>query len=68
MTSDEYRTALKTLGLSQTAAGYFLGVHDVTSRRWAERGPPNPVAKMLRLMLALKFTPAYVNDVLGDKT
>ncbi len=65
MTPTEYRDALKSLGLTQTGAGAFLDVHDVTARRWAKRGPPAPVAKFLRTMVALKFTPAYVNSVLS---
>ena len=65
MTPNEYRAALKALGLTQNAAGEFFGVNPVTGRRWAKIGPPAPVAKMLRLMLALKFTPEYVDRVIG---
>lgn len=65
MTATEYRAAIEKLGLNQSSAARFFGVHDVTGRRWAADGPPPPVAKMLRLMLALKFTPAYVDEVIG---
>jgi hypothetical protein len=65
MTPTEYRAALKSLGLTQTGAAAFMGVHPVTGRRWASDGPPPPVAKFLRLMLVLKFTPAYVDSMLG---
>lgn len=65
MTPKEYRAALNTLGLSQVGAGRFFGVHEVTGRRWAADGPPPPVAKFLRLMLALKFTPEYVDQMIG---
>lgn len=67
MNTAEYRAALDALGLTQVSAGHFFGVHDVTARKWAKstgNGPPAPVAKFLRLMLALKFTPEYVDRVL----
>jgi hypothetical protein len=65
MTTTEYRAACEALGLSLNEAGRFLGVHVVTSRRWGTTDePPAPVAKLLRLMLALKFTPAYVDGVI----
>jgi hypothetical protein len=71
MTPAEYAAAIKALGLTHDEAARFLGVHAVTSRTWAAEmrrrgpynGPPAPVAKFLRLMLVLKFTPAYVDDV-----
>lgn len=63
MGPDEYRAAIKMLGLSQNEAGRFFGVHVVTGRRWASEGPPAAVAKFLRLMLALQFTPEYVDRV-----
>jgi transcriptional regulator with XRE-family HTH domain len=66
MTPDKYRAAIKTLGLTQNQAGEFFGVNPVTGRRWASNGPPPAVAKLLRLMLALQFTPAYVDRVIGD--
>jgi len=68
MTPTEYRSTLDRIGLTQVGAARFFGVNDVTGRRWAAHdgsGPPPPVAKFLRLMLALKFTPAYVDLVLG---
>jgi len=66
MTGEEYRAALAALNLSQSGAGRFLGVHEVTARKWAASGPPPVAAKMLRLMIALKFTPEYVDLVTGD--
>lgn len=66
MTAPEYRAAIELIGLNQTEAGKFFGVNGVTGRRWAANGPPPPVVKMLRLMIALRFTPAYVENVLGD--
>lgn len=69
MTADEYRDAIKRLGLSQTAAGEFLGVNPVTSRRRATgavKVPPE-CAMLLRLMLKLKLTPAKVHEWLGER-
>lgn len=66
LTPDEYRSALKSLGLTQNEAGRFFGVHEVTARNWARKGPPATVDKFLRLMLALRFTPAYVDQMVGD--
>lgn len=56
MTADEYRYSIERLGLSQVAAAKALGVDPRTSRRWAndERSIPEPVAILLRLMLANK--------------
>lgn len=66
MTPSEYRAVLERLDLDQSAAGRFFNVHEVTGRRWAAVGPPPPVAKMLRLMMALQFTPDYVDKVIGE--
>lgn len=59
------RSCRLELGTECFVAGKFFGVHDVTGRRWAEKGPPPPVAKLLRLMVALRFTPAYVDSMTG---
>lgn len=59
MTANQYRAALKTLDLSQEAAGDWLGVGRRTSQGWAlgERPVPEPVAKLLRLCVRLKLKP-----------
>jgi transcriptional regulator with XRE-family HTH domain len=67
LTPTEYRDTLKRLGLNQAEAARFCGYHPVTGRKWAAGGPPPGVAKLFRLMMALKFTPDYVNGVLGDE-
>lgn len=67
MTPDEYRAALKELGLTQNQASKLFGVNAVTARKWAANkprvtksgdhvppGPPTPVAKHLELLLILK--------------
>lgn len=60
MTALQYRDALKRLGLSQRAAGAFLGVNERTSRSWAldEAPVPESVAKLLRIMIKLKLSPS----------
>lgn len=53
MGADEYRAAIKTLGLSQRQAGAFLGRNEKTSRRWARYGDvPTAETNLLRLMVA----------------
>ena len=60
MTANQYRSALEKLGLSQRGAGPFFGVDERTSRRWAADGPPEAVAKLLRLMVRLDLKPEDV--------
>jgi hypothetical protein len=54
MTAKQYQTALDRLKLSQLGAARLFGADGRTSRRWAsgERGIPETVAILLRLMLA----------------
>ncbi len=47
MTSTEYRTAIASLGMSQLAAGRWLGVSPKTAQNYATKGPSAPVAKLL---------------------
>lgn len=51
MTSDEYRAALATLGLSQLAAGRWLGVSNKTAQNYATKGPSGPAAAAIRMAL-----------------
>lgn len=60
MTGDDYQTAIDTLGLNQIEAGRWLKVCDRTAQNYAKRGPPEPVAMLLRLMLTLDLDPADV--------
>ena len=55
MTPFQYKDAIKALGLSQRAAGKFLGVDERTSRRWiaGDAQVPESAAKLLRLMIKL---------------
>lgn len=48
MTPAEYRTALETLGLSQLAAGRWLGVSRKTAQNYATVGPSAPAAKAIQ--------------------
>jgi hypothetical protein len=51
MTSEEYRAALSTLGLSQLAAGRWLGVSNKTAQRYATDGPSGPASVAIRMAL-----------------
>ncbi len=59
MTPKQYVDAIDRIGLSQRAAGKFLGVDERQSRRWVagDSAVPESVAKLLRLMVRLKLTP-----------
>lgn len=64
MTPTQYKAAIKALGLSQQRAGDWLGIGRRTSQSYAlgETRIPEPVAKLLRLVIKLKLKP----DNLGD--
>lgn len=53
MTPTEYRAALTTLGLSQLAAGRWLGVSPKTAQRYAVDGPSGPAARAVGMAVAL---------------
>lgn len=59
MTPKQYADAIGRLGLSQRAAGRFLGVDERQSRRWiaGDARIPESVAKLLRLMVRLNLKP-----------
>lgn len=52
MTPDEYRAALKALGLTQVGAGKMMGVSPRTAQTYAADGPSGPAAFAIRLLLA----------------
>lgn len=58
MTPKQFQAAIDRLGLSQVGAARLFGADPRTARRWAlgERSVPEPVAVLLRLMLAGKIT------------
>jgi hypothetical protein len=62
MTPKQYADAIARIGLSQRAAGAFLGVDERQSRRWiaGDSAIPESVAKLLRLMIRLNLKPKDV--------
>lgn len=54
MTSDEYRAALTTLGLTQQAAGRWLRVSPKTAQNYAKHGPSGPAGVAIGLALIIK--------------
>jgi hypothetical protein len=62
MTPKQYADAIARLGLSQNAAGRFLGVDERQSRRWiaGDARIPESAAKLLRLMIRLDLKPEDV--------
>lgn len=60
LTANQYRAALKKLGLSQRGAARLLGVDERTSRKWAENGVSGTATILLRLMLAGKVSAAEI--------
>ena len=60
MTPKQYKAAIQALGLSQEAAGEWLGQSGRTGQNYAAKGPPEPVAMLLRLMIRLKLKPEDV--------
>jgi hypothetical protein len=59
MTPTQYKAAIHALGLSQERAGLWLGIGKRTSQGYAlgEYPVPEPIAKLLRLMVKLKLNP-----------
>ena len=53
MTAAEYRSALSALGLTQEQAARLLGIHALTSHKWAtgERRVQQTAARFLRLLI-----------------
>lgn len=60
MSPKQYKQIIEQLGLSQEGAGEWLGVSARTGQNYAAKGPPEPVAKLLRLMIRLKLKPEDV--------
>ena len=51
MTPDQYRAAIASLGLSQLAAGRWLGVSNKTAQRYATDGPSGPAQRAILMAL-----------------
>jgi transcriptional regulator with XRE-family HTH domain len=64
MTQNQYRAAIKRLGLSQAQAAAFLGVSPRTSQGWALGEYPVPlvVDRLLSLMVRLNLKPEDLKD------
>jgi len=60
VTPAQYKATIKVLGLNQEEAGEWLGVSARTGQNYAAKGPPEPVAKLLRLCVKLKLKPEDV--------
>jgi hypothetical protein len=62
MTAEEYRDTLATLNLTQLRAADALGISLRTSQAYAigEYPVPEPVARLLKLMVKLQITPEDV--------
>jgi DNA-binding transcriptional regulator YiaG len=58
VTPKQFKAAIDELGLSQGRAARLCGFHPRTAKRWASGGRkvPEPVAIILRLMLAGELT------------
>jgi hypothetical protein len=67
MTAKQYRTALEALGLTAYGAAPWLGVALRTSQNYAsgQTAVPEPVARLLRLVIALKLTPDKTAELWG---
>lgn len=59
MTPAQFRTSIANLGLSQEGAGLWLGLSPRQGQRYAtgDAEIPEPVAKLLRLMIRLDLKP-----------
>jgi transcriptional regulator with XRE-family HTH domain len=61
MTPTQFRAALDRLSLTQAGAAEFLGISIRSAHGYANGKPvPEPVAKLLRLMISLDLKPADV--------
>jgi hypothetical protein len=61
MSSAEYNEIVKIrFGLTQEQAGKWLGFTGRTGQNYSARGPSEPVAKLLRLMVRLDLKPEDV--------
>lgn len=61
MTANQFRAALDRLGLSQAGAAAFLGISTRSAHGYANDKPiPEPIAKLLRLMIRLNLKPSDV--------
>jgi len=69
MTAKQFQAAIDRLGLSQVGAARLFGSDPRTARRWSigERSVPEPVAIILRLMIAGKITADDITSIGREK-
>jgi len=64
MTSQQYRSALEHLGLTQADAAEFLGVSVRSSHGYANGAPvPVAIAKLLKLTIHSNLWPDEVDEI-----
>lgn len=71
MTPADYRAALAALGLSQLAAGRWLGVSPKTAQNYARFGPSAPAAVAVRYALKYGVDCRHADDMVtteGERT
>jgi DNA-binding transcriptional regulator YiaG len=68
MSPDEYREALRQIGLSHNGAADLFGVDERTVFRWLRRGPPPPAARLLRLLVLLGLSGDDAINILAGRT
>lgn len=71
MTPAEYRAALTALGLSQLAAGRWLGVSPKTAQNYARFGPSAPAAVAVRYAMKYGVDCHHFSDMVtteGERT
>lgn len=65
MTANQYRAALRCLGLTQAKTARLFRIGQRTSRRWAEKGVEGTAVILLRLLLAKKISREDIETVCG---
>jgi hypothetical protein len=65
VTAKQFQAAIDRLGLTQVGAARLFGSDPRTARRWAlgERSIPEPIAILLRLLVAGKITADDIETV-----
>ena len=65
LTPRQFKMAIRSLGLSQGRAARLCGYYPGTAKKWASGGRkvPEPVAIILRLMLASILTVEHLESV-----
>jgi hypothetical protein len=69
LTSRQFKMAIRSLGLSQGRAARLCGYYPGTAKKWASGGRkvPEPVAIILRLLLAGELTVEQLENIAPPK-